>query len=281
MKGTSLILESAELKLVFEPEQGGKWRSLRDRRSGREWLWRNPHLEVSPIRYGDSFIEQHDTGGWDEIFPSVAPFGSIPDHGDLVQLPWQVDEQSDTRLTMSLQGRCFPFRFERTVRLDGASIRCDYGLKNTGDESFDWLWCTHPLLPFSSDLRLEAAGSFQVAAAMGAAAALAGQRIRLNQLPGDAAPWAVKLFSERTVVDEITVRHADGSALRFLWDARQIPYLGLWINRGAWSGCGSAPYFNLGIEPAMLPVDDLSEAPQPPVLAPGDVVEWSLEVDVI
>ncbi len=281
MKGKSLTLESAELKLVFEPEQGGKWRSLRDRRSGREWFWRNPHLGVSPIRYGDSFIAQHDTGGWDEIFPSVAPCGKVPDHGDLVHLPWQVDEQSDTRLAMSLQGRCFPFRFERTVVLDGASIRCDYRLKNTGEQPFPWLWCAHPLLPLSPDLRLEAAGSFQVAAAMGAAEALEGQGIQLNELPDHSAPWAAKLFSDCNVVDQMTVRHADGSGLKFSWDAQQIPYLGLWINHGAWSGCGSAPYFNLGIEPAMLPVDDLSEAKEPPVLAAEDALEWSLEVDVI
>lgn len=31
-----ITLKSDELELVFEPEQGGKWRSLRDRRSGAE-----------------------------------------------------------------------------------------------------------------------------------------------------------------------------------------------------------------------------------------------------
>lgn len=60
---SELTIKSSQLELVFEPEQGGKWRSLKDRRSGREWLWHNPHLERTPLHYGDSFVEQHDTGG--------------------------------------------------------------------------------------------------------------------------------------------------------------------------------------------------------------------------
>jgi len=39
-------LVSAELKLVFEPDHGGKWRSLSDQRTRREWLWSNPHIAV-------------------------------------------------------------------------------------------------------------------------------------------------------------------------------------------------------------------------------------------
>ncbi len=56
--------------------------------------------------------------------------------------------------------------------------------------------------------------------------------------------------------------------------------VGVWINNGAWSGCESEPYFNIGIEPAMLPVDDLSKADNPPVLHPGQVVEWFLNVSL-
>ncbi len=274
-------LKSAALELAFEPEQGGKWRSLRDRRTGREWLWNNPHLPVSPIVYGDSFIEKHDTGGWDEIFPSVSPCGDIPDHGDLVQLPWQVDTHTETRLTMSLEGRCYPFRFERTITLSDTEIRCNYQLQNTGDRAFPWLWCAHPLLAFSPELTLELDGTFYVEFAMGAARELEGRKIQVSELPGHENPWAAKLFSLRATVDEVTARHSDGSGLCFAWDPRQVPYLGLWINNGGWSGCASEPYFNIGIEPSTLPLDNLNEAKAPSVLNPGDSDAWALEVNLL
>jgi hypothetical protein len=273
-------LTSNELELTFEPDQGGKWRSLRDRRTGREWLWSNPHQPVSPIGYSDSFIAKHDTGGWDEIFPSVSPCGAIPDHGDLVRLPWSVDLHNDTRLTMSLEGRCLPFRFERTVILNGANIRCEYRLKNIGDQAFPWLWCAHPLLPLTPDITFKSDAAFTVPMALAAAQHLTGTTIQLDELPWGEKTWAAKLFSERGAVDEFTAQHADGSALRFKWNTDETPYLGLWINHGAWSGCDSKPYFNIGIEPSTLPLDDLSQATQPPTLPPGCAATWSLEVSL-
>lgn len=274
-------LRSTELELRFEPEQGGKWCSLCDRRTGRDWLWHNPYLPPVVATYGDSFIERLDSGGWDEIFPSGPPCGSIPDHGDLVQLPWQLDEWSGSRLAMSMEGRCHPFRFGRTVSIAGTEIHCEYRLEHLGDQAFPWLWCAHPLLPFLPEMSIEVSGSFDVLFAMGAAKNLEGRRIAWHDLPEPTSPWAAKLFSQRNEVNRVTARHADGTGMRVEWNPTQIPYLGLWVNHGAWSGCGSESYFNIGIEPAMLPVDDIRTAENPPILKPGQVEAWSLGISVI
>jgi galactose mutarotase-like enzyme len=276
-----VTLRNRKLVLEFEPECGGKWHSLRDIRNDREWFWRNPYLPRTPLRYGDSFIGKLDTGGWDEIFPSVLPAGVIPDHGDLVQLPWRVDRMGADRLTLSVEGRCFPFRFERTVWISESRIHCEYRLENTGEAAFPWLWCAHPLLPFLPDLSLEVTGEFDVLSAMGAAEPLAGKCVGWDALPSREEKWAVKLFSRRHAVNQVTAWQADGSGLRIEWDAQEIPYLGLWVNNGAWSGCGSEPYFNIGIEPAMLPVDDLSAVENPPVLKSGEGAGWSLDISLL
>jgi len=60
-------LENDSLCLSFDPKQGGKWRSLVDLETGYEWWWQNPSVAVAELAYGDSFIEKHDTGGWDEL----------------------------------------------------------------------------------------------------------------------------------------------------------------------------------------------------------------------
>lgn len=281
MNSPTIKIGTPQLELQFEPKRGGKWRSLMDLRSGREWFWKNPHLTLEPVRYADSFVEKMDTGGWDEIFPSVDPTGDIPDHGDLVGLPWRVESAEGDYLRMSVEGRCFPFRFTRAVAVSGAEIQIDYSLEHLGTEAFPWLWCAHPLLPLSPDLRLAAKGPFHVKSGFGMAEVLAGRLIELSELPafgGDA--FAAKLFSEAGGTDEITASHEDGASLTMKWNANRMPFLALWINSGFWSGCGSHPYSNIGIEPTNCPVDDLSTASNPPLLQPGAIEKWSLQLSV-
>ena len=40
----------------------------------------------------------------------------------------------------------------------------------------------------------------------------------------------------------------------------EISHVGLWMNYGGWSGCGSEPYFNLGLEPCIGGADGLPNA---------------------
>ena len=79
-------------------------------------------------------------------------------------------------------------------------------------------------------------------------------------------------------MERVCIQKGNGASLGLSWNPSEIPYLGLWVNNGGWSGCGSEPYFNLGIEPATLPIDNLTNAENPPVLQPGETRCWSLEV---
>ena len=50
-----------------------------------------------------------------------------------------------------------------------------------------------------------------------------------------------------------------------------------------WSGCGSEPYTNLGLEPATSPYDCVNEAIENdtvPWLQPGEERRWSLKVEM-
>ena len=55
------------------PELGAKIISLRDLRNGRDGCGRPTGFRSNGMRYGTSYIEKADTGGWDECFPTVAP----------------------------------------------------------------------------------------------------------------------------------------------------------------------------------------------------------------
>src|SRR5579859_7598606 len=84
-----------------------------------------------------------DASGWDECLPSVGactvdtPSGpaSIPDHGDLWRLPWELLASSADSATMRV--RCFslPLELTRTVLLTeipgGVKLQLLYSLSNS------------------------------------------------------------------------------------------------------------------------------------------------------
>ena len=98
-------LRNRYLELSVIPEAGGKIIDLIDRRSGRNWLWQNPHIPVTAARRDASFNREQDSGGWDEILLSLRPAEvdvatgaglRVPDHGDLIGSEWTVDKLNVT-----------------------------------------------------------------------------------------------------------------------------------------------------------------------------------------
>ena len=156
------------LSLSLLPELGGKLNSLRDLRTGREWLWRNPRLSYRRMPHGKSYVLEADTGGWDECFPSVAPCdypsppwagAHIQDHGEL----WSqaaalevVEGDREIRLRTRWQGVVLPYTFERTISLaaGSATIRLEYVARSQADAPQHFIWSAHPLLAIEPGMSL-------------------------------------------------------------------------------------------------------------------------------
>jgi hypothetical protein len=286
----AIRLESDFLELMLLPACGGKIISLRRRPSGREWLWRNPHLPPRRPTYGADYNRELDSGGWDEIFPSVSPcrvtFGSrrdvvIPDHGEVVGLPWQVKAADTGAAQLSVECLALPFRFIRHVRLAPASARVEfcYQLQNLADEALPFLWTAHPLLNLAPGMRLglPAGTRARVAAVAGGADVVAGSSFlwpRLTTTTGASldlsvvpdpqgpgfAPRALKVFTERLEHGRVMLAAPDDEQLAVQFDPARVGHVGLWLNYLGWSGTGSPPYFNLGLEPTTAPCGGLDQA---------------------
>jgi hypothetical protein len=247
-----VALESDALQVTVIPELGGKIARLTSRATGREWLWRNPHLLYRRAAPGDSYVALHDTGGIDECFPEV--------HGEVFGRPWTV-ERGGAALAFSGAG----YRLERSLRLDGASLELSYALENEGHRELPFVWCLHALFAIEPGMRIELPGGDEI-------------------VPGPERRFAEKRFvgSGR---GEVGLRTADGrEALRFRFDPREIPFVGLWQNYGRWSGAGTEPYFNLGIEPSIGDTDSLDEARTrgtAGVLAPGARRTWRVTLALV
>lgn len=261
---------------------------LRSLYSGREWLWRNPHLAATTPKPGDSYIRDHDLGGWDELLPTVAPcvVGSGPwggraltDHGEIWCRPCGVIQSAEpNRLGLVTAGDDLPFWFERHYRVDD-DLQIEYRLTNTGDESLPFIWAAHPLIAIEPGMRVHLPDGTRTICteaymrepelALGNtfdwpwAPTASGGRIDLGTLGERTAGVAVKIFATLPEGPEgwvEIVAPGGDEALRLSFDRRDTPYVGLWLNDGGWSGSGSPPYFNLGVEPTNYPGDALRDA---------------------
>ncbi len=300
---SALTVSGPALAASFLPGAAGKVVSLRSTVSGRERLWRHPSLNPAVPVYGGSYVRDMDSGGWDEVFPSVSPDQAegfvIPDHGDAAQLPWEVVTVAADAVTLAVEMRFAACRLERRVSATATGLRFDYLLTGRDARAIPFLWCAHPLLALEPgmSLRVAAGSRWRCAGGVGVPA---GVDFRWPAIPGvaggdgtsgfripdpaDGAPFAAKLFSEAREVACVSLATAAGDeALRCSWDVSEIPHLALWLNAGAWCGAGEIPYFNLGLEPTTAPHDALSAAIAAGAerrLSPGTSLRWSLLVEL-
>lgn len=311
-------LQNRHVDLVVVPAAGGKIIDLVDRRSGRNWLWRNPHIPLARASRDAVFDREQDSGGWDEVLLSIKPgkirsasdqFQAVPDHGDLIGCEWTVDElqvtpAGDVICDMSAIGSSAPYRFHRRIRLpkNEPLVEMTYSLTNDGDEPLPCFWCAHPLLAVESDTSIDIHGSSLLRVDDAATRQHAdpdieqrwpklllrdGKSVDLSRgfaINDMQRAYASKIFVRSPETGVASVLQGDsGAQLTFRFDPAELPWLGIWINNRGWCGCGSEPYMNLGLEPATTPYDCVNQAIENdavPWLQPGGIRNWSLSVEL-
>lgn len=308
----ALLLDNDLIRAVVVPSLGGKIASLVHLRSGREWLWRNPHLEPRRPEFGDSYVERFDLGGFDECFPSVArthfPSGPwegtpVPDHGELWALPWKTESYCDGTqidLRMAVHGVRFPYRFERAlfVAEGEARIRLAYTLTNLTPMEFPFIWSAHPVFHVTPGTRLVAPmremtvyssqkdrfGRLGATVQWPELTDREGRSYDFSTLPEPEADLALKVYGKApsqgyvALVDPVL-----GAELRLQFDPEEITHMAMWLNFGGWAGApGAQPYYNLALEPCIGAQDDLAVAvkqlKEHGTLPPNGRRTWQLDV---
>jgi len=311
-------MQNRHLRLSVLADAGGKISELIDRRSGRNWLWRNPHIPFRRAVYDADYGRELDSGGWDEVLLSMSPgefdFAGrsscrIPDHGDVVGQRWSiidvdVNAAGDAICEMAVAGRALRFKFRRTLRLNHDSPRLEISYSLTNDEAFawPWYWGAHALLAGRRDLRIELPDKqpYRIDHAANGFAGAAGHEHNWPDFPlatgksfdlsrcfdRDAAPaeFAGKIFVRSPESGLVSVSVANSKQrLALHYDPQELPWLGLWINNGGWSGCDSEPYLNLGLEPTTAAFDCVAQAMDDGAISwlqPGETRDWALAVEL-
>jgi len=302
-------LRGGDASAVLVPSLGGKIRDLT--LAGRQWLWHNAALPFAAPPNGASFAESGDSGGFDECFPTVAACRlpswvknvgsrSLPDHGELWSRQPEVvivtDEHGHSA-ACAWTGRALPCRFSRkvTVRPDG-TVAFDFAVTNTGDARIPFLWSSHPMFPLTGRSRivLPQGARTRVWAQYGVELGRPGAEHRWPRLRVGAAlvdfsrpaalkqDFACKLFVELPRTEVVVALEESGVRLEMHLHGRQVPQVGLWINRRGWAPFATprsalppflrkkaAPYSNLAIAPCLGAPDTLSDA-----LGAWDAAHW-------
>ena len=292
-------LRSGRVELRMVPALGGRIIGLRSLDSDREWCWHRPEEQwLWPSAPGSGFGDACQAG-LDECVPTVAACEvkgrALPDHGEVWFQCWELDPEALAAniLQATVDLPVSPLRFTRTIRADGfGAFRFDYALENLGTESEPFLWSLHPLTTLEPGDRLELPAEVQSLRLDGGLGAFIqrgdvwaypepfpGVRLDACEVPG-MPKGCVKGFAGPLRMGQAAlVNGTTGDRLSLRWDAAEVPYLGIWINRGH---CG---FHHVALEPTTGAPDSLAEARgdrwgQPRILAPRGTARWSITVEV-
>jgi hypothetical protein len=314
-KWSALRLSNDELDFVIAPALGGKITSLRSAPTNRQWLWSNPYLpQRDPAfrtdRSQTDYVDGFDTGGWDEVFPTIdscflkdTPWGDGPlaDHGEIWRRPAEVtfttgNDSTSASVLLRIGGQPLPFTFERrfTLAADEARFEIVYRITNHAEHPLPYIWAAHPLLRIEPGMRIDLPEHVVLSCAAGTGDNLPAfgrgftwplaprdglEPLDLSRVP-EPIGAALKLFTQPLDPGWVAVSSADGrESFRLDFSNSPSQCIGLWLNYGGWSGSGSPPYFNTGIEPTTSPCDTLTDAITQnlaAVVAPGEIQQWTL-----
>lgn len=266
-------LRNEALELAVAPELGAKIISLKNLRTGREWLWHpGDNLKLFKNHPHDDFSAS-PLAGMDECLPTISPCvwhgRPLPDHGEVWNQPWQVDEDAwrNGILTTRVRLNTLPFALERILELHGNEVRLAYKLSNLGAADEDFIWALHPLLRLAAGDELELPESTR--------RLLKGEAWINNVASAIPARNCAKVFACPIREGWAAVKNeAQGDRLEFVWDAAENNALGLWLTRGGWHG-----HHHFALEPTNAADDSLAVAAGQKrcgTVAAGGAVTWRL-----
>ena len=283
-------LRSDDLEVVVLPRRGAKIASLRHRPRGREWLEQPAGDLAHPPSYGSAFTDA-DMFGWDEMLPTIdaSPYPDgeyrgvpLPDHGEVWTLPWETRIAGEI-LLCSTAGQALPYRVTRTMRVQDARLQLEYELCATGTAPLWLLWAAHPqfavdtgrtrvVLPADVHQLLSVWPSIEPEP-------VEWPRPDLESTRGMPAGAGRKLYAlPDAKIGTAGLVDPDGTWLRLTWDPALVPYLGIWLDNGAY-----ARHPVIALEPATGFYDDLARAAstqRTTRVHPERPLRWSLEVSL-
>lgn len=299
----SLILESHLLRVTIVPDRGSKMASLVHKRTGFECLYQLAGETFRKAAYGDPY-DRGEVAGFDEMFPTITecfcdiyPWkGTVmPDHGEVWSIPWHF-EAAGSSVRLYVHGVRFPYVLSKEISFENANtILLRYRVENTCAFPFPVMWAAHPLFNTTPGSRIilpqcvrsimntvpgPALGGYGGRFDYPISKTGEGKKWDLSRVGGNDGQLYFKYFSLDALDEGFAILHDPKSleTIAMVWPVEQLPYLGMWVNEGAWEG-----QFNVAPEPCTAPFDRWDVARQwgkLPVVPPFGCLKWELRLTV-
>jgi hypothetical protein len=276
---------------------------LLHKRTGVEHLYQLPGKTFRKATYGDPF-EKGEAAGFDEMFPTITacycdthPWAGtwMPDHGEVWSIPWQF-EVKERSVRFWVHGVRFPYVLSKEIAFESAhTIHLQYCVENPTPFAFPAMWAAHPLFNANPGSRIILPKSVQnilntvPGPALGAYGSRLGYPLArtpdgkewdLSRLGPNEGQYFFKYFCLDDLKDGFAIVHDPKTreTTALAWPVHQLPYLGMWVNEGAWQG-----QFNVAPEPCTAPFDRWDVARQwgkLPLVPPHGSLQWELRLTV-
>ncbi len=284
-----LAIENDYLKAEFLPILGAKMITLVNKKTGRQFLLESqaPNGHYRQAVYGANFAD-YDTSGFDDCFPTVAAceYRSLsepqrrfdlllPDHGELWCRGWNYTI-GENQIIFTIAGVRLSYELHKIITLVENKLSVHYCLRNTAANPLSYLWSAHPLLRVQPGDRLILPPEVKQVLLNGATDPAVGKF-------EDLLPWPYLAGSKNNVDFSIVQDHNFGCAVKcfsepltagfagvyfpssdesllFEFDAKIIPFLGLWLCYGGWPENRYLRHLTVGLEPTNGRPDALAEA---------------------
>lgn len=299
-------LSTDQFSITVAPQLGGKITSLINRKTKREFIARS-NVSYRLRTYGDSF-ENYECDGVDECFPSVAACAypavpwqgvAVPEQGEVWALPWEYQVKQD-RLTTWVRGVRFPYLFERQIsfetlaREDKPYIRLSYRVVNESPCDMPFLYAFHPLFKAETRSHILLPPATDVVSYWSTEDRLGPPMTRhtwpnvtdftldksydRSSIRSSRNKEAEKIFTTPLEQGRCALVYPNGEFVGFLFPAKKLPYLGLWVNEGGWRNL-----HHVALEPSTSQVDrlDVAEGLRTCGVVPANATfEWDISLIV-
>lgn len=224
-------------RVGYNLKDGGRLTSLAYK--GQGLLTPAPHPFHPPAK-AHGLFEDRPVYGYDDCFPSVVACYypgkrvSIPDHGELCWLPWEVSEGKDS-LAFVARSKLLPLVFKREMTFYDSKLVWDFEVTNKGSEDLPFQHSMHPLLPVDEIEGIQLPG-FKSVFDWNANRELESMTpAELCERLLTSRSGAVEmLFVRRIENGEIGWTYSNGLSVRMLFPHEYFPTIGIWWDRGGY-----------------------------------------------
>jgi hypothetical protein len=248
--------ETERLAVTFLPEYGGKCASIKDKKSGREFLSQAAGECYKKLAYDGDYVAA-ECSGFDDMFPTIDKYYydrypwqgvPVPDHGEVCGLEWKYETKTGA-LRMWTHSPRFGYKFEKTISEIKDGISIDYLVTNNTQFTLDFVYAAHCMVAAETGgvIVLPGVSNGEKATMVFSSD---GKRGRygspflwskkdvlvtpdpVKKKDGLSKAEAFKFFFDAPCNGGCCEYHyPDGVVLSLGYSADKLPYLGIWINR--------------------------------------------------